>query len=123
MWRKPALVLREVTERPEGVQAGIARVVGSNETEILRLSLGLVRNDGGIYTRMSSAEAAGVYGHGNASEIVAQAIVSRSAELMARSSTAGRRMDPVPAAETTLATAAACNENTGGESTSCPAAA
>ena len=49
-------------------------------------------------------------------EIVAQAIASRSAELMARSSTAGRQLDPVPAA-------AACDDNTGDESTSCPAAA
>lgn len=33
---KPVLVLREVTERPEGVDAGTARVVGTNTQNIIR---------------------------------------------------------------------------------------
>jgi len=34
-FEKPVLVLREVTERPEGVAAGIARIVGTDRNEIL----------------------------------------------------------------------------------------
>ena|GEM_PF-3217510 len=33
---KPVLVLRETTERPEGVAAGTVRVVGTNPGEIAR---------------------------------------------------------------------------------------
>jgi hypothetical protein len=47
------LVLREVTERPEGVHAGIAKIVGSNETAILSSALGLMNNEDGMFTHMS----------------------------------------------------------------------
>ncbi len=35
-FKKPVLVLRSVTERPEGIQAGIAKLVGTNRTQILK---------------------------------------------------------------------------------------
>ena len=34
----PVLVLREVTERPEGIKAGVAKLVGTSERQILRWS-------------------------------------------------------------------------------------
>lgn len=35
-FKKPVLVLRDVTERPEGIQAGIARAVGANRARIIK---------------------------------------------------------------------------------------
>jgi UDP-N-acetylglucosamine 2-epimerase (non-hydrolysing) len=39
----PVLVLREVTERPEGVEAGVAHLVGTDGPRILREALGLLQ--------------------------------------------------------------------------------
>jgi len=33
-WEKPVLVMRETTERPEGIAAGNARLVGTNSNEL-----------------------------------------------------------------------------------------
>lgn len=68
---KPVLVTRETTERPEGVDAGAARLVGTNEhvivTEVLRLL-----DDAAAYESM--AKAVNPYGDGRASERVVAAI-------------------------------------------------
>lgn len=40
----PVLVLRAVTERPEGVEAGVARLVGTRRDAILRESLAILRS-------------------------------------------------------------------------------
>ena len=65
---KPVLVFREVTERPEAVEAGGVRLVGSDpmrfETEIERLW-----NDDGFYTLM--AQLRFPYGDGFASQRIA----------------------------------------------------
>jgi hypothetical protein len=97
VWQKPVLVLREVTERPEGVHAGIAKIVGSNETEILRLAVGLIRDEEGVFSNMSRAGAAGVYGFGNASDVITAAITAHREELLGREVLhIGRTMEPSP---------------------------
>ena len=62
---RPVLVLRETTERPEGVAAGTARLVGTDETKILAAARELL-TDADAYTRMSRAR--NPYGDGRAAE-------------------------------------------------------
>jgi len=62
---RPVLVLRETTERPEGVTAGTARLVGTDEARILAASRELL-TDAEAYTRMSRAR--NPYGDGRAAE-------------------------------------------------------
>lgn len=62
---KPVLVLRELTERPEGVAAGTAKMVGMNRAAIVRETERLLR-DREAYERM--ARAVSPYGDGRASE-------------------------------------------------------
>lgn len=62
---KPVLVLRDVTERPEGVQAGSARLVGTSPSRIRDAVLELL-HDPGAYARM--ANVANPYGDGRAAE-------------------------------------------------------
>jgi UDP-N-acetylglucosamine 2-epimerase (non-hydrolysing) len=69
----PVLVLRQVTERPEGVQAGIARLVGTDKERILREALAILRR--------SEPEAPGSatgnpFGDGEAGERIADIIES-----------------------------------------------
>lgn len=61
----PVLVVRESTERPEGVQAGTLKIVGTNELEILREAEKLLQ-DPDEYTKMS--QIANPYGDGTASK-------------------------------------------------------
>lgn len=62
---KPILVLREVTERPEAVQAGCARIVGTDRRAIVSAALELL-TDRSAYDRM--AQIANPFGDGHASE-------------------------------------------------------
>ena len=62
---KPVLVLREVTERPEGVAAGTVKLVGTNKETIVR-EIELLLTDKAEYDRM--ARAVNPYGDGHASE-------------------------------------------------------
>jgi UDP-N-acetylglucosamine 2-epimerase len=62
---KPVLVLRDVTERPEGVAAGVSRVVGTSVARIVDESTRLLR-DPGAYARM--ARVLDLYGDGRAAE-------------------------------------------------------
>ena len=61
---KPLLVMRRVTERPEGVEAGCARVVGVGTDDILSAAERLL-HDEEEYARMSNV--ANPYGDGTAS--------------------------------------------------------
>jgi UDP-N-acetylglucosamine 2-epimerase (non-hydrolysing) len=60
---KPVLVLRETTERPEAVSAGVARIVGVDKTEIVNQTA-LLLSDRGTYNRM--ARGISPYGDGHA---------------------------------------------------------
>lgn len=65
---KPVLVLRETTERPEGVEAGVARLVGADRERIVAEATRLL-TDEAEYGRM--ARAVNPYGDGHASERIA----------------------------------------------------
>lgn len=62
---KPVLVLRDTTERPEGVAAGTLKLVGTSEDVIYKEFIKLL-NDKGEYEKMS--QAANPYGDGFASK-------------------------------------------------------
>lgn len=60
---KPVLVMREVTERPEALEAGTVRLVGSTKDSIVESVLEVL-TDREVYNRMSSAP--NPYGDGKA---------------------------------------------------------
>ena len=65
---RPVLVMRDTTERPEGVTAGTLRLVGTDEDTIYRSFKELLENDE-AYTKM--AHACNPYGDGHACERIA----------------------------------------------------
>jgi UDP-N-acetylglucosamine 2-epimerase (non-hydrolysing) len=70
---KPVLVLRDVTERPEGVQAGTARIVGTDPERIMCETERLL-DDPGAYATM--AQAVNPYGDGRAAERIVAALLA-----------------------------------------------
>ncbi len=60
---KPVLVMRDVTERPEGLEAGTARLVGAEQANIVR-AVSRLLTDEDEYARM--ANAVNPYGDGSA---------------------------------------------------------
>ncbi len=68
----PVLVLRDTTERPEGIKAGTLKLAGTNEDVIFNLANELLVNKE-EYTRMSHAS--NPYGDGKASERIVEAIL------------------------------------------------
>jgi len=68
----PTLVLRETTERPEGIGAGTLELVGTSEEKVYERARALL-TDAALYDRMSKA--ANPYGDGRASERIADAIL------------------------------------------------
>lgn len=71
----PVLVLREVTERPEAVEAGAAKVVGTANARIVTEARRLL-DDQEEYRRM--AHTINPYGDGRASQRIAQALLDRA---------------------------------------------
>ena len=69
---KPVVVLRNTTERPEGVEAGTAVLAGTNEKEIYDITNKLI-NDKVAYEKM--ANAVNPYGSGNSAEQIVGYIV------------------------------------------------
>lgn len=65
---KPVLVLRETTERPEGVEAGVARLVGTDRRRIVSEARSLLTSEES-YGAM--ARAVNPYGDGRASQRIA----------------------------------------------------
>ena len=65
---KPVLVMRDTTERPEGIKAGTLKLVGTEEETIYREFKRLVE-DKAAYDAM--AHAANPYGDGHTSERIA----------------------------------------------------
>ncbi|MCP3958815.1 MAG: UDP-N-acetylglucosamine 2-epimerase (non-hydrolyzing) [bacterium] len=64
----PALVLRDKTERPEGVEAGVARLVGTDRGRIVAEASALLTDDN-AHARM--ARQVDLYGDGKAAERIA----------------------------------------------------
>lgn len=71
---KPILVLRIETERPEGIKAGVARLVGTDTKNIIR-EAGLLLTNQKHYTRMATA--GNPYGDGKASERIHKLILAQ----------------------------------------------
>lgn len=68
---KPVLVLREKTERPEAVEAGTVKLVGTDPAVIISTANELL-NDSAAYNAM--AKARNPYGDGHAAEMIVQEI-------------------------------------------------
>ena len=71
---KPVLVLRDTTERPEGIEAGTLKLAGTNEETIYKLTKELLTNKE-IYEKMSKAT--NPYGDGTASKKITDAIIKK----------------------------------------------
>ena len=69
----PALVLREVTERPEGVDTGALRLVGTDRARIVRETSRLL-DDPVAYRAMADAE--NPYGDGHAAERIVASLLA-----------------------------------------------
>ncbi len=72
---KPLLVMRDVTERPEGIHAGVARLVGTAEEQIFAEAMRLLESPA-AYAAMAGGQ--NPYGDGTASRRIAD-ILERSA--------------------------------------------
>ncbi|WP_270506901.1 non-hydrolyzing UDP-N-acetylglucosamine 2-epimerase [Paraclostridium sordellii] len=71
---KPVLVLRDTTERPEGVAAGTLKLAGTDEEIIYNLTKELLTNKE-AYESMSKAS--NPYGDGHASKYIVDAIIEK----------------------------------------------
>ena len=71
---KPVLVLRDTTERPEGIEAGTLKLAGTDEETIYQLTKELLTNKK-VYEEMSRAS--NPYGDGHASERIVDAIIKK----------------------------------------------
>ena len=71
---KPVLVLRDTTERPEAVDAGTVKLIGTAYDDVLR-ETNLLLDDSAHYKKM--AEAANPYGDGKACERIVRAILQK----------------------------------------------
>lgn len=81
----PHLVLREETERPEGVRAGVAALVGTDPIRIAGAALAILR-DGAVRDQMGRPVQ--LYGDGSAGDQIARSLATRYA---ADASRAARR--------------------------------
>lgn len=71
---KPVLVLRDTTERPEGIEAGIAQLVGSTRRHIVEEASRLL-TDERAYRKMATA--VNPYGDGKAARRIAEVLMTR----------------------------------------------
>ena len=69
---KPVLVMRETTERPEGVEAGTAKLVGADANRIVA-ETELLLDDEVAYAEMARAH--NPFGDGNAAQRIAQLLI------------------------------------------------
>jgi UDP-N-acetylglucosamine 2-epimerase (non-hydrolysing) len=69
---KPVLVMRETTERPEGVEAGTARLVGANYDRIVEETFRLLDDD---ETYAAMARSHNPFGDGRASERIVKVLL------------------------------------------------
>lgn len=77
----PVLVLRDVTERPEGVEAGTAKVIGTDRARIVDESARLLENP---VEYEGMAQAVNPYGDGRASQRIVAALLGENVEPFAR---------------------------------------
>lgn len=70
---KPVLVLREATERPEAVQAGVVKLIGASYSRIL-LECGQLLRDRSAYAAM--AQGVSPYGDGKSADRIADVLLA-----------------------------------------------
>jgi len=70
----PVLVLRDVTERPEGIEAGVARLVGTEGERIFREADHLLRDDA---ERLRLSRTEHPYGDGRAAERIVDIVLHK----------------------------------------------
>ena len=68
---KPVLVMRETTERPEAIDAGTVKLVGTDRVKIIEETEKIL-NDDSVYDQMSKAH--NPYGDGLASQRIADVL-------------------------------------------------
>lgn len=68
---KPVLVMRDTTERPEGVAAGTLKLIGTN-TDVIVHEVGVLLNDDVAYQKMARVK--NPYGDGTTSEMIVEKI-------------------------------------------------
>jgi UDP-N-acetylglucosamine 2-epimerase (non-hydrolysing) len=73
---KPVLVMRDVTERPEAIAAGTARLVGANRARIVE-EVSLLLDDADARQRMAGTR--NPYGDGQASDRIVRSLIDPSA--------------------------------------------
>ena len=71
---KPVLVMRDTTERPEAVESGTVKLVGTNKSDIVEMVNRLL-TDSNFYMQMSKAH--NPYGDGKAGGIICDILVNR----------------------------------------------
>ena len=69
---KPVIVLRNVTERPEGVDTGALKLAGTNENDVYNMASELLRDET-AYAQMAAAP--NPFGDGQASERIVQSLL------------------------------------------------
>lgn len=69
---KPVLVMRDTTERPEGIKAGVVKLIGTNKNKIVNDTLQLLDNRV-LYKKMSKA--VNPYGDGKAAEKITKVLI------------------------------------------------
>ncbi len=75
---KPVLVMRDTTERPEGIEAGVARLVGTRRASIVARACELLSDDA-AYRDM--ARPVNPYGDGSASERIVELLAAAQRDL------------------------------------------
>ncbi|MES3151600.1 non-hydrolyzing UDP-N-acetylglucosamine 2-epimerase [Sphingomonas faeni] len=83
---KPVLVMRETTERPEGVAAGTAKLIGTDEDRIVSEIFTLL-DDHAAYAAMARAH--NPFGDGHAAARIAEIIAKTTAHNIAQSTAKG----------------------------------
>jgi UDP-N-acetylglucosamine 2-epimerase (non-hydrolysing) len=73
-FKKPILILRTLTERPEVVESGFGRLVGT-DPDVVVAAAGQLLSDPGAYRRMVSG--ANPFGDGRASERILSIVAER----------------------------------------------
>ncbi len=71
--KRPVLVIREVTERPEGVTAGVAKLLGTDPTRIFNAVHELLTNEQAYRAMVGSVNP---YGDGHAAKYIVDAIAT-----------------------------------------------
>jgi UDP-N-acetylglucosamine 2-epimerase len=73
--RVPVLVMRDTTERPEGVDAGVVRLVGTDRERIVSETIRLLSDEA---ARRAMTTARSPYGDGTAGERIVAALLERA---------------------------------------------